>query len=109
MEGILTSFFSVPKGDQDIHMVYEGTKSGVNAGVFAPWFALATVDTMLKLVDVITWSADSNFGEVFLNFWLHPELRRYAGIKLTGLFPDKLPDYTDLRRKEDPIKHRKTI
>ncbi|KAL7574949.1 hypothetical protein ACA910_010772 [Epithemia clementina (nom. ined.)] len=27
---------------------------------------------------------------MFLNFWLHPELRRYTGINLTGLFSHKL-------------------
>ncbi|KAL7557430.1 hypothetical protein ACA910_015265 [Epithemia clementina (nom. ined.)] len=41
---------------------------------------------MLRSVDEGTWSADNDFGEMFLNFWLHPELRRYAGIDLTGLF-----------------------
>ncbi|KAL7561872.1 hypothetical protein ACA910_011071 [Epithemia clementina (nom. ined.)] len=80
----LTSFFSVPKGDSDIQMVYNGTKSGLNTALFAPWFSLASVDTMLRLVDEDTWSADNNFGEMFLNFWLHPELRKYAGIDLQG-------------------------
>ncbi|KAL7559822.1 hypothetical protein ACA910_003985 [Epithemia clementina (nom. ined.)] len=86
----LTNFFSVPKGDADIRMVYDGTKSGLNAALFAPWFSLATVDTMLRSVDQNTWSADNDFGEMFLNFWLHPELRKYAGIDLTGLFPEEL-------------------
>lgn len=34
----LTSFFAVPKGDSDIRMVYDGTKSGLNDAMWAPWF-----------------------------------------------------------------------
>ncbi len=32
----LTSFFSVPKGENDIRMVYDGTKSGLNDSMWAP-------------------------------------------------------------------------
>ncbi|KAL7574690.1 hypothetical protein ACA910_003033 [Epithemia clementina (nom. ined.)] len=46
---------------------------------------------MLRTVDTSTWLADNNFGEMFLNFWLHPELQKYAGIDLTSLFPEELP------------------
>ncbi|KAL7579144.1 hypothetical protein ACA910_019169 [Epithemia clementina (nom. ined.)] len=45
---------------------------------------------MLRSVDVGTWSADNDFGEMFLNFWLHPELRSYAGIDLTSLCSEEL-------------------
>ncbi|KAL7559903.1 hypothetical protein ACA910_007271 [Epithemia clementina (nom. ined.)] len=86
----LTSYFSVPKGDANICMVYNGTKSGLNAALYAPWFALATVDAMLRSVDVSTWLADNNFGEMFLNFGLHPKLRVYAGIDHTALFPEEV-------------------
>ena len=85
----LTSFFSVPKGEDDIRMVYDASKSGLNAVLFAPWFGLGTVDSMLWSVDEDTWSADNDFGEMFLNFWLHPELRQYTGIDLTGVFQEE--------------------
>jgi hypothetical protein len=86
----LTSFFSVDKGEDDIRMVYDGTKSGLNRVLFAPWFALATVDSMLRSVGPGTWSADNDFGEMFLNFWLHPDLQRYTGVDLTALFPEEV-------------------
>ena len=86
----LTSFFSVPKGEDDIRMVYDGTKSGLNAALFAPWFGLGNVTSMLRTVESKTWSADNDFGEMFLNFWLHPDLRAYTGIDITELFPDEL-------------------
>jgi hypothetical protein len=37
--------FDVPKGD-DIRMVYDGSKSGLNKALWAPWFSLPTIDTM---------------------------------------------------------------
>jgi len=43
----LTSFFTVPKGDQDVRVVYNGTKSGLNACLWAPWFRLPTIDQHL--------------------------------------------------------------
>ena len=85
----LLNFFSVSKGTHDVRMVYDGTKSGLNAVLFAPWFALASVDSMLRSVGPGYWSADNDYGEMFLNFWLHPELRKYCGVDLTGLFPDE--------------------
>ena len=44
----LMFMFHVPKGDLDICMVYDRTKSGLNASLFAPWFALPTVDSMVR-------------------------------------------------------------
>ena len=85
----LLNFFSVSKGANDVRMVYDGTKSGLNAVLFAPWFALASVDCMLRSVGPGYWSTDNDYGEMFLNFWLHPELRKYCGVDLTGLFPDE--------------------
>ena len=36
----LTSFFDVPKDVDDIRLIYNGTSSGLNDSVFAPWFSL---------------------------------------------------------------------
>ncbi|KAL7577827.1 hypothetical protein ACA910_010575 [Epithemia clementina (nom. ined.)] len=88
----LTSFFSVPKGETNVRIVYDEMKSRLNASLFAPWFSLATVDTMMKSVGPSMGAADNNFGEMFSNFWLHPEIRRYAGIDLTLLFPEELEE-----------------
>ena len=95
----LTSFFSVPKGPTDIRMVYDGTKSGLNAVLHAPWFSLATVDSMLRSVDVSTWSADNDFGEMFLNFWIHPEIRKYTGVDLTAMFAEEIDNKAGQKRK----------
>ena len=42
----LMFFFHVPKGEDDIIMVYDGTKSSLNKRLYAPWFALPTNDTI---------------------------------------------------------------
>ena len=39
--------FDVVKGE-DIRMVYDGSKSGLNDALWAPWFALPTINTMTR-------------------------------------------------------------
>lgn len=97
----LMSFFSVPKvtvyheetGTEevlDIRMVYNGSSCGLNAVIWAPWFALPTGDQMIRTLDEGYWGADNDYGEMFYNFWLHADLRRYSGVDLTVHFPEEL-------------------
>jgi hypothetical protein len=48
----LTSFFAVPKGEEDIRMVCDGTSSGLNEALWAPWFALPTIQSHLRVVEL---------------------------------------------------------
>ena len=64
--------FHVPKG-QDIRMVYDGSKSGLNDALWTPWFALPTIDSMARWVVAGSWLADNDYGEQFLNFPFHPD------------------------------------
>jgi hypothetical protein len=41
------------------------------------------VDTLLRTVHPHTWMADTNIGEMFLNFVLHGTLRELAGVDVT--------------------------
>ena len=84
--------FHVPKGETDIRMVYDGTKSGLNDALYSPWFALPTVDTMARWVMAGSWLADNDYGEQFLNFPLHPDLRKYCGVDLSQLFDEDNPE-----------------
>ena len=77
-----TNFFSVPKGETDIRMVYDLSKSGLNKVLWCPRFPLPSVDTHLRGVMPGTWMADLDVGEMFLNFWLHSELRDLCGVDL---------------------------
>ena len=47
---LLTSYFSVSKGEDDICLVYDGTKSGLNSILWAPWFPLPTIEMHLQSV-----------------------------------------------------------
>jgi hypothetical protein len=60
----LISFLSVPKGDTDIRMVYNGTSSGLNAHLWARWFSLPTIYSLDRALEVGTFMEDSYIGEM---------------------------------------------
>ena len=91
---LIMYMFDVVKGD-DIYMVYDGSKSGLNDSLWAPWFALPTIDTMTRWTLAGTWLADNDSGEMFLNFPMHPDLQKYCGVDLTQLFPELLAEGED--------------
>ena len=86
----LTSFFAVPKGENDIRMVYDGTKSGLNDAMWAPWFALPTIESHLRFVAKGSFMGDLDIGDMFHNFVLHDSLKRLAGIDVTPFYPEEL-------------------
>jgi hypothetical protein len=79
----LMDFFCVPKGNDDIQIVYNGTSSGLNDVLWVPSFPLPTVNTLLRSVHPGTWMADTDLGKMFLNFVLHESLRELAGVDIT--------------------------
>ena len=81
----LTGCFAVPKGDNDIRMVYDATKCGLNEKLWAPNFLLPTIDTALRQASVTSWFGDIDLGEMFLNFPLDEDLRPYAGVDVTQM------------------------
>lgn len=92
----LTSLFAVPKGDDDIRLVYDGTKSGLNRAVWAPWFPLPTVDAHLRAVEIGSFMGDIDIGEMFLNFMMHQKMQQHAGVDLTPFFPEELAETNHL-------------
>lgn len=84
----LTAFFAVPKGEDDIRMVYDGSVSGLNDAIWVPTFTLPTAATHLRAVEPGTHMADLDIGEMFLNFMLHEQVRPYAGVDVTHLVGD---------------------
>jgi len=84
--------FHVPKGESDVRIVYDGSRSGLNETIYAPWFALPTVNSMARGLIPGDWLADNDYGEQFLNFPLHPELQKYCGVDLTQLLPGELTE-----------------
>ena len=83
----LTSFFTVPKGDSDVRLVYNGTKSGLNDCHWAPWLRLPKIEQHSWSVEPGTYMANMDIAEMFLNYILHEE---YAGVDLTAYFANEL-------------------
>ena len=61
----------------------------MNAAVWAPWFAMPTIDSHLRAVEAGTFMADCDVGEMFLNFMLEPAIRSHAGVDISKRFPDE--------------------
>ncbi len=94
----LTSFFSVPKGEDDIRMVYDASKSGLNDSLWAPSFQLPTCETLTDLLSPDSWMGDLDLGEHFHNFPLHEDLQAYCGIDIRPYFGSGKRDRTFWRR-----------
>ena len=84
----LTSFFAVPKGEDDIRMVHDASVSGLNDTTWVPRFPLPTIQTHLRSVQEGTWMADLDIGEMFLNFVLHSDLRHLSGVDIAHYTDD---------------------
>ena len=86
----LMSFFEVAKGDDDVRMVYDGTASGLNDVLWAPWFPLPTVECLLRALEPGYSMADNDVGEMFHNFMMHEELRKYCGLDVSLYYPESI-------------------
>jgi hypothetical protein len=88
----LIKFFAVPKGTSDVRMVYDGTASGFNEGVWVPSFGLPTVETLLRGTGPGTWMVDLDIGEMFLNFMLAEDARHLVGIDISQFFLEEIKE-----------------
>jgi len=93
----LTSYFSVPKGDSDLRMVYDGTKRGLNDSMWAPWFALPTIETHLRFLGPESSLGDIDIGDMFHIFVIHEKVQKLAGIDVTPFFPEELTQKRQLK------------
>ena len=78
-------YFAVPKGEDDIRVVFDGTSSGLNEALWAPNFYLPTSRAASLLLTFTSWMADVDFGEMFHNFFISEKMRKYAGIDISPL------------------------
>ncbi len=86
----LISYFTVPKRDGDVRMVYDASKSGLNSQLWAPWFLLPTMDSHIRSVEPGSFMGDIDLSEQFLNFMLHKCVQAHAGVDLTPFFSEEL-------------------
>ncbi len=75
-----TSFFSVDKGEMDIHMVYNGTSCRLNNILYTPHFGLPAVRETLRAIMPGFYQCDLDVQDQFLNFKLLKSLREYSGV-----------------------------
>ena len=85
----LSNYFPVPKGENDIRLVYDLSASGLNDALWAPRFWMPT---MLNVVDCAThtsWFGDVDVGEMFLNFLLDVKMRKYCGVDISWMLAEE--------------------
>jgi len=90
----LTSYFAIPKGLEDIRMVYDASASGLNACLWVPNFWLPSAEGLVEAMTEDSWMGDLDMGEQFLNFHLHQDLQLFCGIDVKPLFhPERRTTY----------------
>ena len=67
----LKSFFSVPKGTDDIRMVFNVTVSGLNDSLWDPNLILPSMGSFLMMACPETHVVDLDVGEMFITFNFH--------------------------------------
>ena len=84
------SYFAVPKGIvenvvQDWRVVFHAGANGLNDCIWAPSFWLPSVESLIRIVDTGSFMEDRDVGEMFLNYELHPTVRKFAGVDVKPL------------------------
>ena len=88
----LSGFFSVPKGEDDIRIVYDMTKCGLNACLWSPRFFLPVPDSLFDAIEFNSWMSDTDQGEMFLNYFADPALLPYLGVDVTEVLKSQFGD-----------------
>jgi hypothetical protein len=74
--------FAVPKGSDDIRVVWDLRKNGLNEHMLTPGFFLPTVATYLRRLSSGAHSGDFDIGEQFHNYMLHPTEQIFCGVHI---------------------------
>ena len=88
----LSGFFCIPKGLIDIRIVYDMTKCGLNAALWSPRFYLPSPDSVFDSIEYQGWMADTDQGEMFLNYFTNPFLWAYMGVDVTEVVKNSVFD-----------------
>ena len=81
---------SVPKGDDDIGVVWDMTRNGVNPGTSVSSFFLLGIYSLNLKTSAGTYVSDFDCGEMFNTFQLHPSVRHNFGVHLSESVRRKL-------------------
>ena len=83
---LLIKYFAVPKGEDDVRLVYNATTNKLNECVWVPTFWLPTVDLLVRALDKDSWMTNQDIGDMFLNFQLHQSVVPFTGVDLSLLY-----------------------
>ena len=95
-------YFAVPKGDNDIRVVFDGTSCGLNDALWSPNFFLPTSRNAGEMLLFDTWMADVDFGEFFHNFFADEKVRKHSGVDTNPLAPHLGSGFDVDKRTGDP-------
>ena len=76
----LTSFFSVPKGTDYIHMVFGATVIVLNNSLWSAKFMLPSMVSLFMMVGMETHMVNLDVVGMFYNFQLSSVLDKYCGV-----------------------------
>jgi hypothetical protein len=79
-------YFAVPKGEDDIRLVYDATANKLNECVWVPTFWLPTINLLVRGVDKDSWMMDRDIGDMFLNLQLNEAAVPFTGVDLSSLY-----------------------
>ncbi len=82
----LIKYFAVPKGDEDIKLVYDATANHLNECVWAPTFWLPTIATLTRALCKSSWMTDRDMCDMFLNHPLHASVIPFTVVDLSSLY-----------------------
>ena len=91
-------YFCVPKGTDDVRVVFNGASSKINETVWAPNFWLPTSESLLRVSHFGSKYVDLDLGEMFLNSNLHASLQPFSGVDLTPFAKELRKEFTHLPR-----------
>ena len=74
--------FPVKKGEDDIRVVWDLTKNGLNPLTFTPSFFLPTASSYVRRLEAGMAAGDFDIGEQFHNYPLHVSEQSYCGVDL---------------------------
>jgi hypothetical protein len=68
---------------------FDGTKSELNAALWAPWFSLLTYSSLTSIIEPGTLLGYTDNGEIFLNCLMEKSICPFAGFDLTSFLGKK--------------------
>ena len=87
----LIKYFDVPKGEDDVRIVYDATANMLNSCVWVPSFWLPTIESLIRALNHHSWMTDRDIADMFLNFQLAESAKPFTGVDISPLYNEGEP------------------